>query len=177
MNIECAAQRIEAFAHADQAQPLAGDRLGIEPNAPVDHRERDSVAVAAQVHEHLRSPAVLERVLQRLLCDAEQTQRQLGRQRGWDMVVPERDRQLQFREFPLQRLQRWHQSDQLQRSWMHTVRQGVEAACDRVGALEHRVQHRVIGPARASQQFELDGEQRDLLADVVVEFARNARTF
>ena len=73
LDIERAADRFDALSHAIDPRPSAPHFVDDESHAVVDNGERETVGVAARVDSHVLCLTVLERVLQRLLHDAEQT--------------------------------------------------------------------------------------------------------
>ena len=134
---------------------------------------------AAEMDAHGSGPAVLHRVLQGLLHDAEERQGQIERARFAGtrscvnvIVGPDRDSS---------RWSAWSAATSpISRSLrrMQTVREVVDAPGNLLRPVQRLAGERfAVGRNRAAEQLEIDREQGDLLADVVVQFAGDAGTF
>ena len=90
----------------------------------------------------------------------------------------ERRRQARLRQLTLQALQRRDEAHQPQLGRMQPVRQFVHAAGNILRPVHGVVGHRDrVALGRAAEQLEVDLQQRHLLADVIVQLARDPRPF
>ena len=131
---------------------------------------------AAQVDRHLVRLAVLESVVHPFLNNPKQAQGQIVRQRRRDRFVRESNIHLASRQLVAKRVESGNQTKQAQPGGMQTVRQILHA----LGNAPH-ARHRFVGLASrflrpgAVQERDLYRQQRELLANVVVQLSRNVR--
>ena len=178
-DVERAADRLDPFAHADQAEPLPQTRVDVEPDAVVGDRQRETVRHRPPgARRPCAARAVLEGILQRLLHDAEQTQRHVGRQRCRDALVRERDRRCRPRHLALESPER-RRPGRSAGAWPDAGGARGRARCSRWSA---RAVQRLAGSGspsavhrRSASSSRSIVEQRHLLADVVVQLAGDPR--
>ena len=72
VNRQSASQRLQTFAHADQAEPAAPCGIDVEPHSIVRYRQLDLMVGRVQVHPHFMRSAVLDGVLHGFLGNSEQ---------------------------------------------------------------------------------------------------------
>ena len=174
-----APDRLDAFAHADEAQALPPRRIDVEPDAIIRNREREGIRFAAKIDRHRPSSAVFQCVLHRLLHDAEQ--RQASDREGRFAGTPSCVNAIVVSDRESSRWRAWSAATRpISRSLVGCRR------CERSCTLLARSCARfsaspasdsVSGGTAPSSSFEIDREQGDLLADIVVQFAGDARTF
>ncbi len=149
--------------------------VDVEAHAIVDDRHDQRARLANQAHHDAAGRAVRERIVQRLLRDAEQAERDVMRQGFRDVVGRKIDDAVGSGQLALEAAQRGNQTQHPQARRVQLVRQIVQALGDAVRSLTRLLDkgHRVRALTPFSKQFQIDRQQRHLLVDVVVQFARD----
>ena len=126
-NLQRPANCVQAFVHADEAEPFPHCGVNIKADAVVDDAQREHATPASQMDGYVVRLTVLERVLQCFLNDAKQAGRQIARQRRRDHLVRESDLDLVLGQLVSKCLQSRNQTEHSQPCRMHTVRQILHA--------------------------------------------------
>src|SRR5215831_5642062 len=180
---ELAPEREHALAHADESQPALANGQGVvEAGAVVDDTQSDRVGGPAQLDASVLRAAVLDGVRQRLLRDAIEAQRDLRRNRWRDLIRRELDLEaMAIGQLVAQARDRRREPELLQLRRVELMRELVY----RRRQLPHLAQEIPYAGAELAhglrgllaQQIHLDRQQRQPLAEVVVELARDPPRF
>ena len=174
--------RVHAFMHAQQTETHVMVRAAGESLSTIRDMEMDVSPSLGQVHNRRSRAAVFDDVLQRLLRDAEQTEGCVGRHTWADYTPPELDSYAgATRHVIAEARDGLREPEKFKPWWVEVKRQTVDVAddvSDLLGetgnGLGERCGHQTSMRAEA---FDLDAQQRKLLADVVVQFARDVTAF
>jgi hypothetical protein len=86
-NVEPPADGLEALADAQETQAFGSDFIDLVPDAVVDDRQGESVLLATELHQGVRSGAVFHDIPQRLLNHSKEAERDVvGQSRGYSVV-------------------------------------------------------------------------------------------
>ena len=179
-NRERTPDRLQPLAHAEQPETGVAVGVDVESCALISDDQYEPVGCSAQMDRDLARRTVFDGVPQALLGDAKQAQGNVARKPGRHSLVGKVDRDLMLRrELASQAFDGRDETNQLELGWVQLVREIVNAGRNPgrairgvMGALQGVRARRVDG---VTKLFELDRQQRQLLADVVVQFARDAR--
>jgi len=87
---QLATYQLQTFLHAGQAESQASTRrIDVEANAIITNREVDGVSGSAKMHIEMPGPAVSHTVVQGLLEDPEETERNVRRHTPRNVLVAE----------------------------------------------------------------------------------------
>src|SRR5262245_27169350 len=90
-NLDCPAGSLDALPDADQPKAFAPRRLWNESHSVVRDTKNQLGVMTLKINRHQRRLAVLDGVLQHLLDDTEQAERQGNREAGRNIAVSEGD--------------------------------------------------------------------------------------
>ena len=153
-------------------RPVPNRSSHVEPRPVVEYGHGEVGVATLQMDENLARAAMLERVLKRLLHDAIHAERHILRHVRRHVLVRDRDGHTRARELVLKAGERRRQPDQAQLRRVQTVRQIVHALGEGVRAAKRGAGKPL---AEVGRLLQVRGHQRDLLAEIVVQFARDAR--